>query len=688
MSDQGVREIQLSGKQLVFMFMTATVAAVVIFLCGVMVGRGVNTTRASAAAAVTTEPAVDPTSSSPAPPRPHPTRTRRGTGFQSGRPQGTDLRQALEAPEPPPEPAVEPVARCPLPRSPSTEGRSSSGGCVCGQTRGSGRAERKRLRRAGRFASFTRRSRRHRAPSLVEGLSLVRHHSGLERSDACSACASASTRAPRGRNRRQKVGKGRTVQALDHPLSYFLSALSGALLALSFPRYGHPAFAWIALVPLLLAFSGWRGRQALPGSPSTGLWLGMTAGLVYFTGTVYWTSSVLAVFGGMPMILAVVAMLLLAAYLAIYPAITAMVLARLIAQAADPRCSSRRRLGRDRISPWVPVRWLSLGALGNARSRAGRRAARERARCVRVSALVAFVNASIAFALLSTGRARAGRHCLHRGLAPGHRGVGFVAGGQRIADARGDAYPRGADSGNVAQEENMSPTPQSDRRIFTTYLAMTRDAVRRGAEYIIWPIVDTVHVRPRPCRRSRAPRAGAGSWCADSVRQRSNRGRTRAPPVNTAFLLGPDGETAAVYRKIHLVPFGEFFPMQEWLTFAAPLVRRFLPFTPVDTVVILPVRASRRARDLLRGGFPVAHSRCGLAGEPAAVDGHQRRLVRDLVCPGPALRDGGHARNRRRPLHGARREHRNQRRGRSVRGAWCRHRRSLNRSGSWPTYAC
>jgi hypothetical protein len=31
----------------------------------------------------------------------------------------------------------------------------------------------------------------------------------------------------------------------------------------------------------------------------------MTAGLVYFAGTVYWTSSVLAVFGGMSMILAV-----------------------------------------------------------------------------------------------------------------------------------------------------------------------------------------------------------------------------------------------------------------------------------------------------------------------------------------------------------------------------------------------
>jgi len=41
-ADEGVREIQLSGKQLVFLFMAVTVVSVVIFLCGVLVGRGVQ----------------------------------------------------------------------------------------------------------------------------------------------------------------------------------------------------------------------------------------------------------------------------------------------------------------------------------------------------------------------------------------------------------------------------------------------------------------------------------------------------------------------------------------------------------------------------------------------------------------------------------------------------------------------
>jgi len=42
MSDQGFHEVQLSGKQLVFLFMSAVVLAVVVFLLGVNVGQGVR----------------------------------------------------------------------------------------------------------------------------------------------------------------------------------------------------------------------------------------------------------------------------------------------------------------------------------------------------------------------------------------------------------------------------------------------------------------------------------------------------------------------------------------------------------------------------------------------------------------------------------------------------------------------
>ena len=81
--DDGFHEIQLNGKQLVFLFMAATVVSVVIFLCGVLVGRGVRAERggsqdalATTGDATTTQvvaaPAAAPAGSDPtvAPPPP------------------------------------------------------------------------------------------------------------------------------------------------------------------------------------------------------------------------------------------------------------------------------------------------------------------------------------------------------------------------------------------------------------------------------------------------------------------------------------------------------------------------------------------------------------------------------------------------------------------------------------------
>ena len=45
--DDGFHEIQLSGKQLVFLFMATTAVSVMIFLCGVLVGRDVRGERAA-----------------------------------------------------------------------------------------------------------------------------------------------------------------------------------------------------------------------------------------------------------------------------------------------------------------------------------------------------------------------------------------------------------------------------------------------------------------------------------------------------------------------------------------------------------------------------------------------------------------------------------------------------------------
>src|SRR5689334_8675298 len=69
-TEDAYREIQLSGKQLVFWFMAGIVILVVVFLLGMQVGRGVLMARggpgAEAAAADEPEPPPPPPSASPA----------------------------------------------------------------------------------------------------------------------------------------------------------------------------------------------------------------------------------------------------------------------------------------------------------------------------------------------------------------------------------------------------------------------------------------------------------------------------------------------------------------------------------------------------------------------------------------------------------------------------------------------
>ena len=63
------------------------------------------------------------------------------------------------------------------------------------------------------------------------------------------------------------------------------------LLALSFPKFGHPAFGWIALAPLIIA--------AARATSSRGAFLvGFLAGAVYFWGTLYWLIETMTTFGG------------------------------------------------------------------------------------------------------------------------------------------------------------------------------------------------------------------------------------------------------------------------------------------------------------------------------------------------------------------------------------------------------
>jgi apolipoprotein N-acyltransferase len=377
-------------------------------------------------------------------------------------------------------------------------------------------------------------------------------------------------------------------------LGYPLALLSGVLLALSFPRVGHPAFAGVALVPQLVALSGWQGRPGrLPGQPPhRAATMGLLAGLVYFVGTVYWTSEVVATFGGLSTSLALLAMLLLAAYLALFPAITAVILARLITRGGvaalffAPGAWVATEFFRGYLFggfPWVPlgnsqVTVLPVAQLASLLGVYG------------VSALVAFVNAAIAYALLTAGprRVKALAAAAAVLIAAGVWGSLRIAGNSLVRE--GTPLRVGLVQANIAQDDKWKSSEA--RRIFTTHIAMTREVARRGAEIVIWPESSTPFTFEGDPVGEAAMRALAREVRLPILFGSDQEVANPAGHYNAAFLLGEDGSTKAVYRKIHLVPFGEYVPFSHWLSFFPPLVQTlagFAPFTPGASVVLLPV---------------------------------------------------------------------------------------------------
>jgi apolipoprotein N-acyltransferase len=68
-----------------------------------------------------------------------------------------------------------------------------------------------------------------------------------------------------------------------------------------------------------------------------------------------------------------------------------------------------------------------------------------------------------------------------------------------------------------------------------------------------------------------------------------DQGKPQERIYNAAYLIQPDGSTAGIYRKIHLVPFGEYVPFKRILFFVGPIVEAVSDFSPGTETLLLPV---------------------------------------------------------------------------------------------------
>jgi apolipoprotein N-acyltransferase len=326
--------------------------------------------------------------------------------------------------------------------------------------------------------------------------------------------------------------------------------------------------------------------------------LGLLCGGVYFAGTLYWLVETMTTFGGLPTPIAAFAAFVLVAYLALFPGIFAAVTSCLVARLGTgavllaPFAWVATELGRQYVwdgFPWellgysqvtvLPVAQLAsvLGVYG-------------------LSALVALVSAAAAYVLVGSSR----RRWAALGVAVVLVAASAAWGQWRLT--RSDLLQGGRPvrvavlQGNIAQEDKWNPALRDV--ITDRYITMTRQALARGATFILWPESSTPfyfeHDLVRGAAIRRLAREGGATLLigSDQVEpMKAVEGRT-APAdryYNAAFLVRPDGQVGAVYRKMHLVPFGEYVPAKRLLFFVGPIVEAVSDFSAGTDAVLLPV---------------------------------------------------------------------------------------------------
>jgi apolipoprotein N-acyltransferase len=324
--------------------------------------------------------------------------------------------------------------------------------------------------------------------------------------------------------------------------------------------------------------------------------MGLATGGVSFAGTLYWLVETMTTFGGLMLPLAVLAAALLVAYLALFPAAFAVLVTRFVRSFGvsglllAPAAWVASELGRQYVwdgFPWEllgysQVTWLPVAQIASLAGVYG------------LSALLALTSTALALIAIDRGRLRwivAAATTLLVAVC-----VGW--GTRRLAAPieNGDPVRVAVLQGNVAQDQKW------DRRlvdmISERYLSMTREALAAGATFVLWPESSTPYLFEHDIVRGGAVRRLAregnatllvGSDQVEPIKAQPGVKQPRQLAYNAAFLVKPDGSIGAIYRKMHLVPFGEYVPLQRLLFFVGPIVEAVSDFTPGTESVLLPV---------------------------------------------------------------------------------------------------
>ena len=366
-------------------------------------------------------------------------------------------------------------------------------------------------------------------------------------------------------------------------MQLFLPALTGILLAASFPRAGQGFLAWVAFIPLFIFIFKTR-------TSGRAFWAGFAAGAVQLFILLIWMPAVLANYGGLSKALAWLAYGLAVSMLACYPAA-----ACAITKFMMKRCGDSWLLMLPFIwviteyaqsvspfggFPWLltgysQTNWLALIQIADVTGVYG------------ISFLILWANAALAWNWLHRRSAWRIRGSLVAAAALITGCVIYGSVSLRKWEKIRPEYEAAMLQGNLGIEE-----PEQ------VLIDKFKNGYARMADRLGPPQVDLLLLPESPSpvafqydpAYSRVLEKLARRYALGLVFNNIRYLETAGDYFNSAYFLDGDGNRTGTYDKIHLVPFGEYIPLKRILSFAETITKDVGGFSPGKNYLVVRMR--------------------------------------------------------------------------------------------------
>jgi apolipoprotein N-acyltransferase len=350
-------------------------------------------------------------------------------------------------------------------------------------------------------------------------------------------------------------------------------ALSGLLFALAFPPV-----EWVLLLPLALV--PWLVALVSEESAGRAFWSGAAFGLAYWCASIPWIFYVVTHYGGQSGVMGVVCLVILALILAEWPAVVAWG-----AVAAAPKGSGWRMAA-------FPLLWMAaehartVAYKGFPWNLAAHALYRHPVWLQTASVWGVFGVGALVVALSCLLAAALGRRRVRPLLAA--MLLVLVVGGFGAARLAAPGLDRPELSVALLQPnltEEMRATPEGAARAYEAVLVQAREAAAQQPALILIPesAFPLYWDRSLTLRQDLASIAHGGSAILFNDVEDIEGGRY----YNVARLLGARGLAGAPYRKVHLVPFGEYVPLPRIFFFVRQISTEIGAFSPAAQPALL-----------------------------------------------------------------------------------------------------